>query len=152
MGVFQKNICACCLCPMHCALKQFEDEEVTIFFRLPGEGQILTISSVENFVVSGISGNGNPVCVAISQIDFFEPTNPKTPADLVKPIRKSVKGECACVEDPITNKFQVGDIVNINTIGPLQVNAVGEGIVVTNFDGTQRIYSTCNNILFVDML
>ncbi|MDP5275278.1 hypothetical protein [Chengkuizengella axinellae] len=149
MGYFQENVCDCCLCPLQCAIKQFEGENITFFYGITN----LTLIgiSVEDFIVSGInSSNGLPSCAPVSQILAFQPDNPKPQSDLVKPIQKSVKGECACIEDPITNKFKVGDIVTISTLGPVQVTAVGEGIVVTNDDsGDQFIFSTCSGVSIV---
>ncbi|MDP5275280.1 hypothetical protein [Chengkuizengella axinellae] len=152
MGFFQESICDCCYCPMQFALKQFEGEVVFISTLLDPNIE-LNLSSVEDFIVFGTM-NGDRACVPVSEIFSFASMITKPPAGLVKPIQKSVKGKCGCIEDPMTNKFNVGDIVSINGSPPLQVNAVGEGIVVVNLldSPIHTIISICNVVFSVEFL
>ncbi|MDP5275567.1 hypothetical protein [Chengkuizengella axinellae] len=154
MGVFQENICDCCVCPMQCVLQQFIRENVvirTLFTQVR-----VMISSVKDFNVIGSDpDSGIPICVPISQILSFLPEESKLVT--LKSIRKNVKGDCACIEDSLTNKLtkKINDNVNIgsgfNDLISGTITQVGEGIVIVENEVSQQfIISTCNGVFFVE--
>ncbi|MFS1511340.1 hypothetical protein VQL36_02710 [Chengkuizengella sp. SCS-71B] len=150
MGVFDEDICDCCVCPMQCVLKELVGVFVGIDTPI-GSTIDTTITDVENFIVSTSDAGDIPVCqITHVESENFTNTIIARVLSALKPIRKS-KGECACCEDPMTNllKFEIGNNFNIEFISPEgpfpdRILGVGEGIVV-GIDGVTflDIYSTC---------
>ncbi|MFS1514522.1 hypothetical protein VQL36_19140 [Chengkuizengella sp. SCS-71B] len=130
MGQFNESICDCCVCPMQCVLKQLIGEEVTIFTSFnekPG-----TLTEVDDFIAVLDLGTRNAqipvssICAVLIGSKLFD--------FKLKPIKKSLAGECLCNEDPITNlaKSKIGDFTTIQA-GQFcregTIRNVGEGIV-----------------------
>ncbi|NDI33606.1 hypothetical protein [Chengkuizengella sediminis] len=152
MGVFDKSICDCCVCPMQCVLEQLVGVE-GLEIDTPVNNIPTTISGVNDFIVSTTDGD-IPVC-QITHVEIMNPTDTiiTTALSALKPIRKNSKGECACCEDPMTNllKFEIGNTFEVEFIGPdvpftNEILGVGEGILVGVENGISLffdIYSTC---------
>ncbi|NBI28328.1 hypothetical protein [Chengkuizengella marina] len=138
MGVIDRTICDCCVCPMQCVMKQLitnQDPEAPIIFTPVSQTRVF-INSVDNFIADTNMGFF-PVCnvTAVSTILLSSST-------LLKPVRNDVKGECKCCEDPATKQLTslgIGAEVTIEFISgpgffaiPLTGNIlkVGEGIVI----------------------
>ncbi|MFS1511360.1 hypothetical protein VQL36_02835 [Chengkuizengella sp. SCS-71B] len=157
MGVFDKNLCDCCVCPMQCVLEQLvgvgsEIQNVAIIFNFAG-ATIDDITDVNNFNLFTIrSGSGRRFIIPICQVIGVELFNSQ-PINLninLKPVRKDSKGECSCCEDPATDvlKRMIGERVNVrfsNASRTGTIMNVGEGIVILSDDPLiQTILSTCN--------
>ncbi|NDI33542.1 hypothetical protein [Chengkuizengella sediminis] len=149
MGVFDKSVCDCCVCPMQCVLEQLTGVDVAIDTPISRDFTIIT--SVENFIVSTSDAGDIPIC-QITHVDILDPTNTiiTNVLSALKPIKNS-KGKCACCEDPMTNllRFEIGSLFAIEFIGGIfgtEILGVGEGIVVgpCSGGGSLDIYSTCS--------
>ncbi|NBI28224.1 hypothetical protein [Chengkuizengella marina] len=132
MGVFNRTICDCCVCPMQCVLEQLVGETLSSIGTFINILSDVTIDEVTDFIAFTSEGR-IPIC----QITFIRLVPIKQLK--LKPIRKS-KGECACCEDPITNLLSSFKGKNVTVI-PLTpegfilsgtVIDVGEGIVNLN--------------------
>ncbi|NBI28253.1 hypothetical protein [Chengkuizengella marina] len=142
---FNRTFCDCCVCPMKSVCEQLIDCEVNICTISAFLGGV-KISDVEDFNVIGTLG-GTPICIPISRITGIFVSPSKTIN--LKPIKKDVKGECACIEESATNKFEKEKSVEV--IFPCEgqrrcegtVNQVGEGIVIVSSPSEQCILSTC---------
>ncbi|MDP5275566.1 hypothetical protein [Chengkuizengella axinellae] len=146
MGVFQENLCDCCVCPMQCALKQFEGESILVVTTIDLIGGVaLPVDnvSVQDFNLTGMNGD-NFICFPINQILFFTTQTPR-PITL-KPNKQNAKGNCACIENAATNKFNVNELVNMSGLITGIVTNVGEGVVVIN---DSFIASTCNSVFWI---
>ncbi|NDI34552.1 hypothetical protein [Chengkuizengella sediminis] len=142
MGVFDKSICDCCVCPMQCVFEQFIEENVNILTNL-NDTFLIEIREVKNFIVSGIDlMTGNIIHIPICNIVAFAAILTILP-DL-KPIQPNTKGECVCCEDPITNLANslIGKLVRI-TDTDVTILKVGEGIVIGQEDSSIFIFSSC---------
>ncbi|MDP5275058.1 hypothetical protein [Chengkuizengella axinellae] len=138
MGVFDRTICDCCVCPMQCVMQQLVVNQPDVTISTPVSQVVATINSVENFI-------------ADTSVGFFAVCNVTSVSSDVlggsttlKPLKKDVKGECKCCEDPATNELvslgmgalveiefvtQVpGDEFDIPLIG--NIANIGEGIVI----------------------
>ncbi|MDP5276345.1 hypothetical protein [Chengkuizengella axinellae] len=144
MGVFDKSICDCCVCPMQSVLEQLVGQIVGIV--TPTFTDFVTLNQVKDFLAYTNIGI-IPIC-EISVCSTFDPT---IPVDIKKRIKKS-KGECACCEDPITNiaKSLIGETVDIELLYPPgsspftdEIMDVGEGIVVGRFQIFTDFLSSC---------
>ncbi|MDP5274464.1 hypothetical protein [Chengkuizengella axinellae] len=143
MGVFDKSLCDCCVCPMQCVLEQLIDIPVLIFRRI-GSSILTTISEVDNFIAFTDQGKF-PIC------NITAITIPDGATLNLKPIKKNT-GECFCCEDPITNLAStlIDQVVEMNVIGiassfEISIVDVGEGIILTgNPVGTEVLpISSC---------
>ncbi|WP_162036051.1 hypothetical protein [Chengkuizengella sediminis] len=141
MGAFDRTICDCCVCPMQCVLKQLVREEVRIFTL--DDHDTGTLTNVDNFIAT-LDDNGDILEYPIGSIcavSSIEPFDFK-----LKPIRKNVKGECSCIEDP-TTKLAESKIGKSTTILAGDFNddgiiiKVGEGIVILLEEETTAISS-----------
>ncbi|NDI35645.1 hypothetical protein [Chengkuizengella sediminis] len=151
MGVFDKTICDCCVCPMQCVLEALERQKVELF--TPSEGFIgVTISRVEDFIVFTEEGEEFAIC-NITAVSIAPPTFTPFP---LKPIQKNNKGLCTCCEDPMTNvalsRMREGQPVDIGFISSpdavpapgVLIQQVGEGIVFGLVEeNTPIFFSTC---------
>ncbi|MDP5276332.1 hypothetical protein [Chengkuizengella axinellae] len=130
MGVFDKTICDCCVCPMQSILKQLEDR--SIMLRTIVENSLSSnipnanIQSVEGFVL--FTDNGNIPVHSIFSVGFDSLSDPLT----LKQPKNEKKGKCACIEDPATNMLsnEISNFVIISGFIRGTVSKVGEGIVM----------------------
>ncbi|NDI33609.1 hypothetical protein [Chengkuizengella sediminis] len=137
MGHFDETICDCCVCPMQCVLEQLVGLNVEIF-TLNGR-RTGTLIDVDNFIA--VLDNREFPIHNICAVSTYSPFDFK-----LKPIRKSVVGECSCTEDPTTKLaeskigsfegIRAGEFINNGTISD-----VGEGIVILSSGGTTAISS-----------
>ncbi|MDP5274467.1 hypothetical protein [Chengkuizengella axinellae] len=137
MGVFDKSICDCCVCPMQSVMKGLvETSGISVAFFTPNNTFFATLNSAENFVAN--TNNGMlPICNVTAVAD--DSLDRSTP---LKPIQNDSKGECSCCEDPSTNELVslgVGSRALIEFVKggfsftlPLEGNItnIGEGIVI----------------------
>ncbi|NBI29005.1 hypothetical protein [Chengkuizengella marina] len=137
MGVFNRTICDCCICPLQSVMKQLVNQtDVLICTPVSAEFN-LTINSVDNFIAETSAGF-YALCnvTSVSSSVLGASTN-------LKPVQQDVKGECNCCEDPSTNQLislGVGTSVQIEyacesalgSLPPLSGNIlkIGEGIVI----------------------
>ncbi|MDP5275764.1 hypothetical protein [Chengkuizengella axinellae] len=159
MGAFDQSICDCCVCPMQCVLDQLEKvgDPVTIS-TIRGGTDIVTITNVEDFILTGELANQDEIYFPICNVSAVE-FNPESKIDL-KPSVKNT-GVCSCCEDP-ANKFitafDKNQIVNINFLdGSVSgfVVDVGEGIVVMQGGNGASFFSAISickiNQLFIEV-
>ncbi|MDP5272666.1 hypothetical protein [Chengkuizengella axinellae] len=141
MGVFDESKCDCCVCPMQCVLEQLVNREVGII--TPTFQDVGTLNQVKDFIAFTDFGQ-----FPISQISIAIIFDTINPINLIKSNKKN-KGECACCEDPITNlaKSMIGETVDIDFIGDnfedTRIIDVGEGIIVSIFNGEIYFFSSC---------
>ncbi|MDP5275012.1 hypothetical protein [Chengkuizengella axinellae] len=154
MGKFDRTKCDCCVCPMQSVMQQLGDSnrnDVGIATPVGVDGDIM-INSAEGFIAR--TNNGSyPIC-NVTAVGVGAP-----PFDFtVKPLKKDVKGECSCCEDPATNELNllIGEVVDIEFVGGVApfadgdivtgtVTKVGEGILFLSDLGTlsSAAISTC---------
>ncbi|MFS1512548.1 hypothetical protein VQL36_08945 [Chengkuizengella sp. SCS-71B] len=141
MGHFDETICDCCICPMQCVMKQLVDRG-PIIISTPVSQELNLITSVENFIAETLDGE-IPAFFAVCNVTAVGSSAIDSNTDL-KPVRKDVKGECNCCEDPATNQLVslgIGTEVEVEFITqtngdefqiPLTGNilSIGEGIVI----------------------
>ncbi|MFS1513394.1 hypothetical protein VQL36_13250 [Chengkuizengella sp. SCS-71B] len=150
MGVFDKSICDCCVCPMQCVLEQLKGERIRIGF-LSNQGSFsfsnpTNVNRVENFILFTDSDD-----YAIHTIDFIILDFVPDPQIQLKPIKNSL-GECACIEGPMTNLLEsrINQTVRINRSIEVNIVKVGQGIVsvkdiVASADNFPfGLFSTCS--------
>ncbi|NBI31218.1 hypothetical protein [Chengkuizengella marina] len=133
MGHFNENFCDCCVCPMQCVLEQLVDKDINLLISSFPEADLDgTLISVNKFISTIQDSNGDIFRLTVSDIcaaGIEEEFNFK-----LNPIRKS-KGECSCIEDPITKLAQsmIGEstsVVLCNSLLTGKIINVGDGIVV----------------------
>ncbi|MFS1513393.1 hypothetical protein VQL36_13245 [Chengkuizengella sp. SCS-71B] len=139
MGVFDKSICDCCVCPMQCALEQLIEPQTQINVIVTTLGAItillgtFTLTEVKGFIATTSVEIDVAICKIITVGFQTLPTDFK-----LKPVRKDIVGECVCCEDPMTNLLvgKIGTNISIPSGGgpsgiiSAGVKDVGEGIVL----------------------
>ncbi|NDI33225.1 hypothetical protein [Chengkuizengella sediminis] len=101
--MFEKTICDCCACPIQRVCEQLIGEE-GVSIRSDGGGFDIIIQEAKNFIVSGPSTDMfNPGILHISSSTINSVTFPSSIEIDLKPIQNNSKGECICLENPMTN-------------------------------------------------
>ncbi|MFS1511343.1 hypothetical protein VQL36_02725 [Chengkuizengella sp. SCS-71B] len=142
MGHFDKSLCDCCVCPMQCVLKQLIGENINVSVLFGSEIILVPVivERVENFIL--FTDNGDFAIHSIIAISMeFDPQVQ------LKKIQKNI-GECACIEDPMTNLLNSKINQTVNIVGlDVVILKVGEGLVLAEGDinGTTLFFiiSTC---------
>ncbi|MDP5275996.1 hypothetical protein [Chengkuizengella axinellae] len=148
MGHFDKTICDCCVCPMQCVLEQLVGEEVDIRTISLESDIVGTLMAVDSFIATlDLNNSGELAYISVSEVCYVEVLVPFTIK--LKDIRKD-KGECSCIEDPVTNlaKSMIGEMKEIivcnsqQTVGDEGQNGrivnVGEGIVLLFIESAKK--------------
>ncbi|NDI35336.1 hypothetical protein [Chengkuizengella sediminis] len=155
MGVFDENLCDCCVCPMECVLKELvgvSAQQILIIPNTVDEFVFQEISDVKDFLLFStdqVLPISNILSIRFLDNDISVIDNIENRIKL-KPIKKS-NGECSCIENKTTNflKTMIGKDIQRITPGfnlPGTIIDVGKGIVVARGNPDNRvlsIISTC---------